>query len=243
MSYIINGIKEYVKKGISHRSLNIALVAVIILVSGVIVLATMQLTDAFWGVTHAAIQHSDLQKAAHELMSASDYLTEQVQRFTINGEPRFMDEYFNEAFSSRRREEAISKMAVDSKAIKAKAKLQEALRVSMDLMNVEYYAMRLVIEAKGYSTYHEALDGVTLSAEDIALSSQEKMQRAAELVHNDDYYLYKDEIRSYVQDGLAEIDSLAVEISEEKIDSLNREIWVVRFAIIFQVMLVAFTMG
>jgi hypothetical protein len=43
-------------------------------------------------------------------MKASDYLTEMVQRFTVDGNMEYLDGYFTEAVETNRREKAISKM-------------------------------------------------------------------------------------------------------------------------------------
>ena len=91
-------------------------------------------------------------------MNASDYLTEQVQRFTIDGDIRFMEQYFTEAFESKRREEAIAKMDVDSRTAAALDELQEAMNNSVKLMDQEYYAMRLVIDAKDTMDLFEKAD-------------------------------------------------------------------------------------
>ena len=228
------------KKGISHRVVHLWLVIIILVFSGTVVYATLRLTDTFLDITNASRQNSELQKAAHELMNASDYLTEQVQRFTVNGEVRFMEQYFTEAFESKRREEAISKMDVDSRTDPAQKKLQEAMDSSVELMEIEYYAMRLVIEAKGYTDYPEILENITLSEEDLALEPQEKMRRATELVHNDEYYTHKEKIRNGMQESLNEIDKLTTAIEGEEMGSLNREIHVVRIAILIQAMLIFF---
>ena len=97
------------KKGISHRKVHMWLVVIILIFSGTVVFSTFRLTNTFLDITNASKQNNELQNAAHELMNASDYLTEQVQRFTIDGDIRFMEQYFTEAFESKRREEAIFK--------------------------------------------------------------------------------------------------------------------------------------
>jgi hypothetical protein len=55
-------------------------------------------------------------------------------------------------------------------------------------MDREYYAMKLVIEAKQISEYPDVLKSVELSEADRVLSPDEKMRRAAVMVHDDDYY-------------------------------------------------------
>ena len=153
--------------GISHRIVHLWLVIIIVIFSGTVVYSTFRMTNTFLRIIAASKQNSELQKAAHDLMNASDYLTEQVQRFTINGDIRFLDRYFTEAFESKRREEAISKMDVDDRTDGAVRQLKNAMDNSIKLMDQEYYAMRLVIEAKGYADYPELLDDVELDDEDI----------------------------------------------------------------------------
>ena len=231
---------RFLKNGISHRIVHLWLVMIILIFSGTVVIATFRLMDTFLDITAAARQNSELQKAAHELMNASDYLTEQVQRFTVSGDVRFMDRYFIEAFESKRREEAIAKMDADSRTDAAFAHLQGAMDNSVKLMDTEYYAMRLVIEAQGITDYSEVLESVELTAGDMALSSEEKMSRATELVHNDDYYEQKDKIRSDMQESLDEVDNLARNIVENEQESLEREIGIVRVAIVIQALLIFF---
>ena len=101
------------KKGISHRRVHFWLIVVIVIFSGTVVFTTFRLTKSFTRVREAAKQHSELQDAAHDLMNASDYLTEKVQRFTATGDRQFLDQYFTEAFETNRRENALSKMNAD----------------------------------------------------------------------------------------------------------------------------------
>ncbi len=216
------------------------LVIIILVFSGTVVYATLRLTGIFWRITSASRQNSELQKAAHELMNASDFLTEQVQRFTMDGDVRFMDQYFTEAFESKRREEAVARMDLGESTKPALQRLQQALDSSVELMNIEYYAMRLVIEAKGYTDYPEILEDFQLDQEDLARSPEEKMRRATELVHNDEYYRHKDQIRNGMQASLNEVEKLTKTIEEAEIASLEREIRMVRVAIIIQALLIFF---
>ncbi len=228
------------EKGISHRVVHIWLVIIIVIFSGTVVYTTFRLTNSFLRITAASRQNSELQKAAHELMNASDYLTEQVQRFTIDGDERFLDQYFSEAFESKRREEAISKLDVDERTQAALAKLQSAMDNSVKLMDQEYYAMRLVIDAKGITDYPDILKEIKLSEEDYALLPEDKIRRATELVLGDAYYEQKDRIREGMQDCLAEIDKLAESVEQNERAALDRDIALARIAIIIQAFLIFF---
>ena len=231
---MIHKIFKKSKNGLSLRAIHIWLVITMVIWSGTVVIASYRLTNTFYRLSDAERQHSDLIEAAHQLTDASDYLTECVQRFTISGDLKFLDEYFTEAFESNRREEAISIMERNESTGSALEELKEAMDESVSLMDLEYYAMKLVIEAKGYTDYPDVLKEVVLSEEDMALSPDEKIRRATELVLNDDYYDRKDSIRESMHGSLNEIDKLMKSVMDEELDMLHRELDFVRIVIIIQ---------
>ncbi len=208
--------------------------------SGIVVFSTYRLMSTFQHLTSATEQHMELEKAAHELMDASDYLTESVQRFTINGDMEFLDRYFTEAFESNRREEAIRKMSVDRRAEAALEQLQAAMNSSVKLMDREYYAMRLVIEAKGYTQYPEILRDVKLESADEALTPEDKIRHATEMVLDDEYYELKDRIRKDMKESLAEVDKLMQAVENTEMKNLENQLDTVRIVILIQIVAVFF---
>lgn len=234
------GRDEGPKGGISLRVVHMCLVVVTILMSMAVIYSTMRLASSFTRVTNATEEHLDLEEAALELMEASDYLTERVQRFTVDGNTRFMDEYFNEAFGANRREQALAKMGKDPHAGKALEQLRGAMANSVQLMQQEYYAMRLVVEAKGYTDYPEQLRDVVLTPEDQQLSASDKMRRATETVLNDSYYEQKERIRSDMQRSLGEVERLTREVDSAELVGLQREIVSVRVIAVLMVLAILF---
>jgi diguanylate cyclase (GGDEF)-like protein len=171
-------------------------------------------------------------------MDASDYLTESVQRFTVLGDKKYLDEYFTEALGTKRREEAISRMSAANGNDAALAELQEAMASSLELMNREYYAMRLVIEAKRYTDYPDELKEIELSKEDQALSPEEKMQRASVMVHDEEYYVQKHLIREDMRASLDELEIMAYDTDASALSSLSKEMAFVRLVIAFQTIVI-----
>lgn len=90
-------------KGISLRTVNIILIIGAVLVSVLMFVSTFRLSSRFRRVTETSEQQIELRKAARELMDASDYLTEKIQRFTVTADMKSVDEYFNEAFIAHHR--------------------------------------------------------------------------------------------------------------------------------------------
>ena len=227
-------LKRIQKDGVSLRTIHLWLIVGAVVISVLMLYSTYHLSTSFRSLTGTSEQHIELRKAARELMDASDYLTESVQRFTVLGDRRFLDEYFKEAFETKRREEAVSRMSSGIGNGAALAELQSAMEGSLGLMNREYYAMRLMIEAQGYTDYPDVLKEVQLSEEDQALSPAEKVQRASVMVHDDEYYAQKNRIREDMKASLDVLELMAYDKDASALSSLGREMALVRFVIVLQ---------
>ena len=226
--------------GISLRTIHIWLIIGAVVISGMMFFATYHLSSRFRFLTDASEQQIELRKAARELMDASDYLTEKVQRFTIDGDRRFLDEYFSEAFEANHREEAIQRMTIGAASTQALQNLQNAMESSLELMKQEYYAMRLVIEAKGYTEYPEVLQSVKLSEADQALSAEDKMRRATRVVLNEDYYSLKEKIRDSMRASLNELEEMAYNTDASSLEAMGEELTLVRIVVVIQTLGILF---
>ena len=96
--------------GISLRMTNIAMIVCAVVISLLLIFSTYQSSNVFSELSKATGNYIIRQKSAHDLMEASDYLTENVQLFTLNGDIKYMNQYFEEANVSQRRQNAISVM-------------------------------------------------------------------------------------------------------------------------------------
>lgn len=222
------------KDGVSLRTMHLLLIVGAVLIAGVMFFFTCRLSSDFRELTEASERQIELRKAARELMDASDYLTEKVQRFTVEGDMRFLNEYFVEAFEANHREEAISRMTAAQGSEEAIERLKASMAQSVALMDREYYAMRLVVEAKGYAEYPQQVREVTLSAADSALSAEEKMRRATEMVLDEEYYAQKEIIRENMRASLDELEKMAYSSDASALHTLTEEMLVLRIIISLQ---------
>lgn len=85
--------------------------------------------------------------AAQRFQTGSDTLTRQVRLAAATGEQTYIDAYFEEANVTRSRETALANLSALHGGEDAVTSLEQALSASMDLMQTEYYAMRLVEDA------------------------------------------------------------------------------------------------
>lgn len=214
--------------------MNTCIIVCAVVVSVVVFLATIKLSESFKRVTESSEEHIQLRKAAVELMDASDFLTEKVQRFSVTGDTHFLLDYFEEALIANHREEALTRMSAGTASEEAVNNLKEAMDGSLELMKTEYYAMKLVIEALGIREYPEVLKPVELSEKDKALSSEEKMYLASLMVHDDEYYRQKTLIRNNMKASLDELEKMAFDEDAASLQNLSRELGIVRLIIILQ---------
>lgn len=221
--------KKLKKEGLSLKATYILLVVLAIIVSCVLIFATFRSFFAFSRLSRATDEYIDLQDSVYELMEASDYLTEKVRRFTVTGEIEYLNDYFREATENRRRERAVERLSEIPNAQSALKSLELAQKGSNDLMVREYYAMKLVIVAKGYSSsdYPEALQDVSLTPGDAALSPEEQLRLAENMVLDKEYYDQKDDIRSNMKKSIEELKVITQNVQNASNKALKTNITIV----------------
>lgn len=221
-------------KGVSLRALNIWMIILAVIISGLLMYATFTALNTFSRLSKATNDFVEMEKAAHQLMDASDFLTEKAQRYVVTGNEQYREDYFVEVLETRRREDAIATMADSPENTAALQDLQTAMDGSLALMEREFYAMRLVVEATGDHSYPEELDTVTLSAEDLALSSAEKLELARSMVLDEEYYAQKDAIRAAMADSLQQLEDATHEAEKSAGAEMRDELFVARSVIVIQ---------
>ena len=136
-------------------------------------------------------------QAASDLEVGSDILTEAVRSFVVTEEFEYLQDYFTEANETRTRDRAVAgleeMMTSDSAAY---GHLSSALKLSNELMEDEYHAMKLILSVGNYdeALIPDVLKELELSAEDTALSPEERRDLALELVYGERYREYKTNI-------------------------------------------------
>ena len=208
--------------GISIKVVHAAMLVLGLLLILLLIFSSYKNTNVFTRLNKETGNYIVRQKAAHDLMEASDYLTEMTQRFTLEGDTQYLDKYFEEAFGNQRREAAITSMAENEAEQTLVNQIQEALNESNKLMYREYYAMKLVIDAKEIKTY----------------PAEEKMDLAQKMVMGTEYYAQKELIRNDLKAGLNTLDNIMTTARTETTAQLNSEMNTVRiFIIIVSVLL------
>ena len=229
--------------GVSIKVVHAAMLVLGVLLILLLVFSSIKSSTVFTRLNKETGNYIVRQKAAHDLMEASDYLTEMVQRFTLEGDTQYLDNYFEEAFGNKRREASITTMAENDAEQTLVDQIQAALNESNSLMFREYYAMKLVIDAKEIRNYPDTLRGVELKEEDSYKSPEEKMDLAQEMVMGTEYYARKAVIRNDLKAGLNTLDKMMAETRSETTAQLNSELATIRVFIIIVGVLLLIIIG
>ena len=77
-----------------------------VLITLILILASAYAFFSFKMLEESTDRYIKLEEQALSLMEASDYLTDEVQCYTVIGKRVYLDNYFNDVFEVRRREKA-----------------------------------------------------------------------------------------------------------------------------------------
>ena len=218
--------------GVSIHVIHVAMILCAVVIVVLLMLSTVQTSNVFSALSRETGNYLTRQKAAHDLMEASDYLTEMVQRFTLEGNTVYLNQYFDEAFVSQRREAAILSMSENDAEPALVQRLQEAMDESQTLMYREYYAMKLVIDALDIRDYPETLRAIELKEEDLFLSPEAKTDLARTMVMGSEYYASKEIIRTKLKTDLDILDDQMSSARQETSNQMIRELSLVRAVVI-----------
>lgn len=189
---------ENIKKaeGLSLRKLNYLISILTIIISTVLLVASFMTASRYSTVQENTNNYIFWQQTAEQLQFGSDYLTEEVRSFSVTADRVHLNNYFEEATVTKQRDTALETIKEHLEGTEACEHLERAMEKSVELMEREYYSMRLTVESKGYDllTFPEEIQNVKLSGEDAALSSEEKFALAESMVFDDTYRDYKNEI-------------------------------------------------
>lgn len=176
-------------KRIKIRSVSLWSMIVAVVVGLLFFIVSSVGNSEFQVLETATEQCSLCEKAAKDLQDGSNYLTEQVRLYTMTGQRKYMDAYYEEATVNGRRESALEALRENFDGTNAFHALQTALKYSQALMNTEYYALRLVAEAEGerLAECPPEVQNTQLTDADQSLSAAEKLALAQQLVSDDAY--------------------------------------------------------
>ena len=200
-------VSDIKKQGFSLKTFNVLMFLVALVVS-VVMFIVMHRTTTLYEMTSTITQDVvELRESAFELQVASDYLTEQMRSFALTGNKKYLANYFEEANVTRRRDKALEKIEDYGGGTSAYTNLKDAMLSSLELMETEYYAALLTMEAYGIdpSEFPDIPGNIELSEHDKQLSRAEQIECAENILFDDAYRLKKESITNSMRKCLEEI--------------------------------------
>ena len=184
------------RDGIDLGRFHIAAVMIFAVLDFVLLLSVFSAGRACTRAEEAAERCITAQQAAMDMQAASDYLSEQARAFIATGDPKRAEQFFEEAYVTRRRERALEEFEGLPDSSSARSCLSAAMDASNGLFEIECRAMRLAAESYGLdpSDYPEALRDVQPEAADLRLSSEEQRNKALAMVSDETCQRLRDEI-------------------------------------------------
>ena len=143
-------------------------------------------------------------QAGDLLQAGSDILTNAVRNYVVSGNPAYRDDYFREAYVDKHREAGIEAVVRLPNGEKLEKILVNGMKHSVNLMQLEFHAMRLVAseeELADPGCPKEVKDYI-LSEAELAASPDARREIAIGIVFGKDYSLYKDQIYNSIDRNL-----------------------------------------
>ena len=206
------------KRNISLRTIGIFVSAISIVISTLLFTSLFFLLSNFREVRESTNNYIAWKDKALDIRTASDYLTDEVRAYTVTKEFKHLENYFIEAKDTRRRDESYEAIKEYLEGTSAFNNAEIAYNESMNLMNAEYYAMRMTLESLDDplgDNIPQEIKEAPISDADLALDNDAQAQRAIDIVYGTTYYSKKAIIINAITEAVNDIDLML----EEQIDA------------------------
>lgn len=232
-------------RGVRVRTLNFVMIFLSCVLYLALLVVTYHAAGTYDQMVSATNEYIESQKNAAMLSEASDYLTDQTRMFVVTMDPAHMDHYFEEIYVTCRRKLALTSLN-EQASPQALEYMEKALDYSNQLMQQEIYAMGLAAQAGGLdpAALHPDVAAVQLSEKDRALSPEEQLDAAQEMVFGPEYQASKELINSNIDFFLSDVIASTQSAQAQSVENLNAAMLLERvfFSILFVQNLVVFIM-
>ena len=210
-------------RGIHVSRLNYIMAFIIITVSALLLISTFYSGGIYTEMFDNTENYIKWQRSAFELELASDYLTEQVRCFAVTGEIQYMQNYFQEANVTKRRDNALNTLRKNFDGTETFSQLEAAMNSSVRLMDREFYSMRLTCE--GYkidmTEVPDEIRATELLPTDKTLSAAKKKELARSMVFDEIYKEQKERIYAQTNACLDGLVNTTEVLSEDSLKDLK----------------------
>ncbi len=166
----------------------------------------------------------DCHAAGALIRHGSDVMTNAVERYVITGNYVFRDLFFKEANMDRNRDKGLEKVKDLPNGLTVRRDLENAMRYSVELMGLEFHAMRLVISDKELTEPDcppEVRDYI-LPEDEKSASLEERRKIAENIIFGLNYLTYKDHIYAAIDKSLDDAEKFLTDYRKSLTDQYKR---------------------
>lgn len=193
-------------KGIRLRTLNITMITVSCILYILLIVASVHALKKYDIMVSSTDDYIVCEEDAALIADASNYLTEQIRLFTVTTDLAYVENYFTEVYTTKRRDTVLEHLKTYDVDSKTSAYLQTALDHSNQLMDMEIYSMRLVAAAKDYDmSEFPDVHNTALLSEDESLNPEEMIEKARDMVFSSTYQDFKTSITGNISNFLNDV--------------------------------------
>ncbi len=176
-------------KGIRIRTMNYGMILAACILYVMVIFVTIRVSIGYQNLSHAVDHYIECMKAADLVTEGSDYLTMKARLYAETAELKQLQDYFTELHVTRRRDQAVEELEGHQDNPEAHHYLELALEKSNDLMQREFYAMKLTAVAMGedMETMPQEIKELKLTKEDQQLDPEAMQDKAKDLVFGSAY--------------------------------------------------------
>lgn len=199
--------KRRVQKGI-----NLTTIFTVFLVSLVAIFVTLEFVSNRINKQYISVQSSIdsyiiCEKASQTIKDVANYLTDKAQLFIMNHEVKYVDEYIEEKFVTKRRESAVQDLLdMTSPTDITYRRIQIAMEQSESLSKMEMYAMALAYEAMGVKDLPIQFAGISVDRNS-NLVADEKQKTAEQAIFGDGYSISKLRVNENCASTISDIEN------------------------------------
>ena len=231
--------------GIKLQHAGIAIIAISVVFAVMVFSSIINIFSLYDESVTASQNLESIQTSLTSFEDASAYLTISSRAFVSTGRRIYLDNYFEEVHTTKRRELALETVEKLGDAADYEM-LLEANQKSRTLEFDEYYAMLLYVSSLNMSPedFHEDLLQITLKDEDSALPPATKQKKAQQLLYSAAYEDSRAAIREQVSECLQTVTSKGIAMQNKRTMNLRNLItyqtWLVFIVILLLASIIIF---
>lgn len=185
---------------IKQKTLNTLIVFAFLLVVILVLVNTFLLRGSINQEIRVERSKTYCENVSREILDTSDYMTNEMRCFVVTQNTAYLKAYLKERYENCTYAKAIETLEQEDLTKHEQEALEEIKRNSTLTMNDEIRAIRLIMEAKDISCeVPEDVKDYVLNVEDAAMSDEEKILKAQEVLFNGDYTFEKETIRQEIE--------------------------------------------